>query len=150
MCINVRRKLKRRGGGSWASPLATPLLPVLTPMMRFSHKYFAVIIYYFLCFSAATSYFFFDGRIDFLSSFTPSLNFYVVPIVVSISQYASFECSHLNNLFSNRKKQNLYWWFFSWSHWDPMSLQAVSSVCMKWLWTPCSSASVSINLTCKN
>ncbi|XP_022324457.1 choline transporter-like protein 2 isoform X2 [Crassostrea virginica] len=46
-----------------------------------------------VAFAAATSYFFFDGRIDFLSSFTPSLNFYVVPIVlVTLGSYVIASC----------------------------------------------------------
>ncbi|XP_061169654.1 choline transporter-like protein 2 isoform X3 [Saccostrea echinata] len=46
-----------------------------------------------VAFAAATSYFFFDGRIEFLASFTPSLNFYVVPIViVTLGSYVIASC----------------------------------------------------------
>nr|XP_034302598.1 choline transporter-like protein 2 isoform X2 [Crassostrea gigas] len=46
-----------------------------------------------VAFAAASSYFFFDGRIEFLASFTPSLNFYVVPIVlVTLGSYVIASC----------------------------------------------------------
>ncbi|KAK3087196.1 hypothetical protein FSP39_002993 [Pinctada imbricata] len=46
-----------------------------------------------VAFAASTSFFFFDGRIEFLASFTPSLNFYVVPIVlVTIGAYVIASC----------------------------------------------------------
>jgi len=36
-------------------------------------------------FAAITSYFFFDGQIETLNSYHPDLNFYVVPVVVSVN-----------------------------------------------------------------
>ncbi|XP_021344233.1 choline transporter-like protein 4 [Mizuhopecten yessoensis] len=44
-------------------------------------------------FSAAGAYFFFSGGIDFLKNYTPTLNFYVVPIViVTIVSYVVASC----------------------------------------------------------
>ncbi|XP_076091063.1 choline transporter-like protein 2 isoform X1 [Mytilus galloprovincialis] len=43
--------------------------------------------------SAALSFFFFDGRIDFLKTYTPTLNFYVVPIVlITVGSYVIASC----------------------------------------------------------
>lgn len=43
--------------------------------------------------AGALSFFFFDGRIDFLKTYTPSLNFYVVPIVlITIGAYVIASC----------------------------------------------------------
>ena len=42
--------------------------------------------------SGAGTYFFFDGRIPYLQKYTPTINFYLVPIVVSANQWLSW-CS---------------------------------------------------------
>ncbi|CAC5373360.1 SLC44A2_4_5 [Mytilus coruscus] len=43
--------------------------------------------------NAALSFFFFDGRIDFLKTYTPTLNFYVVPIVlITVGSYVIASC----------------------------------------------------------
>lgn len=90
---------------------------------------FSLLIFSFFV-SAASSYFFFDGRIEFLASFTPSLNFYVVPIVVST--FCFFLLLELNRVCKLKALLvSHYSWItygfmaslyiFSWSHWAPMS-----------------------------
>lgn len=92
---------------------------------------FSLLIFSFFV-SAASSYFFFDGRIEFLASFTPSLNFYVVPIVVStfclkffftiralsVCKLKALPVSHYSWI-TYGFMASLY--IFSWSHWAPMS-----------------------------